>query len=265
MAGSYLPQQGGCGRCGTCGPSRRTGCSYILVNSHSMRAETRTVAVRYPGSLVRIANGLAHARLRQKTGWRHIGRISFIRRAHTMSPDAPDDGSLEQVLEAHTRPDGFLVRFIRNQIDHPEDAKDIQQEVLFRYLRFSKESVKNPVGLLRRIAEIVILEHWRRGKYARKFFNRDVTPEDLADSIPDGEPGLDDIEGARRMDERMDEAIDALEPIQRAVIVCKYRDGLTVEETAVRCDISTSRAKHVLQDARESIREFFTTKERGSR
>jgi RNA polymerase sigma factor (sigma-70 family) len=183
-----------------------------------------------------------------------------------MSPnDVPDDGSLEHVLEAHTRPDSALARFIRSQIEHPEDAREIQQEVLSRYLGLKKESIQNPGGRLRRIAEFVILEHWRRGRYARKFFNRDVTPEELADSIPDGELGLEDMEGARRMEKRMEEAIAALTPIQRAVIICKYREGLTVEETAVRSDISTSQAKQALHDAREAIREFFTTKERGSR
>jgi RNA polymerase sigma factor (sigma-70 family) len=166
------------------------------------------------------------------------------------------DAAAEVLLREKTS----LERFIRKHVRHPEDAKEIAQEVRTRFLEASKEGTPRDAAYLHGIADNVIHTHWRNSTRPRRFLGQQVA-EDFANEVSDGQPDPESEEDSRRTNELLRQAIAALDPVQRAMILLKYHEGLTVREAGHRLRLSKAKADRVLHDARESIREFLESRE----
>jgi RNA polymerase sigma-70 factor (ECF subfamily) len=167
-----------------------------------------------------------------------------------------DRQALEQLLVRHQ---GKVFRFGMKMCRAEEDAKDVLQETLLAAARSLPEfrGASSISTWLFTIARSFCIKHRRRSKFA---------PE-VVESLDGGEPGRkarelpDDgrtpdqaLEG-RRLEAALEDAIGALEPMYREVLVLRDVEGLAAAEVAEILGISVDAVKSRLHRARVAVRE----------
>lgn len=133
-----------------------------------------------------------------------------------------------------------LTRFLRRRLPDQIDAEDLAQEVYIRLLRIEKlDSIEEPQAYLYRVASNVANE-WRM----RACHSKPHGPEELDNLVAASTPEslLDQTEFARQLDK----ALRALNPMVRAVIYLKLRDGFSHEEIARHLGITTRMVRRCL-------------------
>ncbi len=160
---------------------------------------------------------------------------------------AGEPGSLERLLTPHEQP---LYRFCLGVLRSPDDAEDAVQEAFIRAIR-ALPGFRGRSALrtwLIRIALNVCLE-WKRGA-------RPTEPLDAR--TPCSSPSPD----GRTIDRlRAEEALASLRPQQRAVIVLKEAEGLSVQEIGDVMGWSRKKAEHELYFARKALAEWRASQE----
>ena len=168
---------------------------------------------------------------------------------------AGDRHALEVLLERHQ---AQVYRFGMKMCRDPEDAKDVLQETLLAMARgvrdFRGESSIST--WLYTIARSFCIKKRRRGKFdpeEERSLDTDLTAE--ARHLADPGQSLDDALAGKQVEAALGQAIAALEPMYREVLLLRDVEGLTAPEVAEVLGVTPQAVKSRLHRARLSVRE----------
>ena len=159
---------------------------------------------------------------------------------------------------------GRIFGFGMRVCGEPEDAKDVAQDTLIQAFR-SLKNVQEPQALrswLYRVVANACRMRRRKGKYepARELSLEELMPrgrEDAEIQIPDSADLPDDEAARQETRETVHEAIDALPPEYRMVLLLRDIEQLSTRETAVALDIAEGAVKMRLHRARLMLRKVL--------
>ncbi|HTN52431.1 MAG TPA: sigma-70 family RNA polymerase sigma factor [Anaeromyxobacter sp.] len=167
---------------------------------------------------------------------------------------AGDRKALEQLLARH---EGRVFRFGKKMCRHEEDARDVLQETLIAAVRTLPEfrSASSVSTWLYSIARSFCLKKRRASKFAPAHVDSLEANAEEAATLP--HPGRSPEEDAagRQLQAALDEAIGALEPMYREVLVLRDVEGLAASEVAEILGLSVEAVKSRLHRARVSVRD----------
>jgi RNA polymerase sigma-70 factor, ECF subfamily len=167
-----------------------------------------------------------------------------------------DREALGRLLERHqARVYRFGMRMCRGE----EDAKDVLQETLLAAARTLPEfrGASSLSTWLYTIARSFCIKQRRRSKFAPESIESldSGEPARLAVQLPDPARGPDEALHGRRVENALEEAIAALEPMYREVLVLRDVEGLSAAEVAEILGLSVEAVKSRLHRARVAVRE----------
>ncbi len=165
-----------------------------------------------------------------------------------------DARSLEDLLERHQ---AQVYRFGMKMCRDPEDAKDVLQDTLLAMARNVRDfrGASSISTWLYSIARNFCIKKRRRSKFAPDR-ERSLDTEVATDAARLADPAMsaDDALAGREVEQALDQAIGALEPIYREVLVLRDVEGLTAPEVAEVLGVSVQAVKSRLHRARLSVR-----------
>ena len=126
---------------------------------------------------------------------------------------------------------------------HRQDAEDLVQVALIKTVPHWARLDGDPDAYVRRVMVRENISRWRRRRW------REVVGADLP------EPASDPVDGGRRVD--LQRALADLAPRQRAVVVLRYLEDLSVAETADLLGISQGTVKSQASDALARLRKLL--------
>jgi RNA polymerase sigma factor (sigma-70 family) len=141
-----------------------------------------------------------------------------------------------------------LFQFLRRRVRTAVDVQDLTQETYLRLLRGGDLSeVRNPEAYLLQVAKHVALEWCDHSPRPGSLVELD---EDMLvdEHLPELE--LD----ARLSEKRLEETLDAVSPMMRAVLLLRLRDHLTHEAIAAELKISLRQVRRCLARGYERLR-----------
>lgn len=165
-----------------------------------------------------------------------------------------DRAALERLLRNH---EGAVFRFGLKMCREQEDAKDVLQETLLAAARTLPEfrGASSVSTWLYTIARSFCIKKRRTGKYApEQLQSLDAEPETAA-AVADPARGPEEDVAGRQLRAALDDAIAALEPMYREVLVLRDVEGLSAAEVAEILGISVDAVKSRLHRARVAVRE----------
>jgi len=135
-----------------------------------------------------------------------------------------------------------LLRYLRRAVGHPETARDLTQDVFVRIAR--ADGLPAGEGERRawifRIARNLAIDHRRR---------HDVRLTESECARPEtGRPASQDTSAV------VNEALSALDPVDRDVFLLREAGGLSYAEIAAACDLTASAVRSRLHRARIDLR-----------
>jgi RNA polymerase sigma-70 factor (ECF subfamily) len=157
---------------------------------------------------------------------------------------------LKQVFrQYHQELHGYLVNRLKG---HPLEAADIAQETYLRILRMKNaDFVKNPHAYVYSIASNVI----------RELGLKEQTQANLVTELDQDSQLPQHVESAEKQADRLirlqhlDQTIEKMPPMYRAVLVLRKRDGMSHQEIADKLNISKHTVKKYLFRAITQCRE----------
>jgi RNA polymerase sigma-70 factor (ECF subfamily) len=84
--------------------------------------------------------------------------------------------------------------------------------------------------------------------------------ETIEESRPDAEPGIDEVVESRDRCDRLLDALEALRPDHRAIVVLKHLEGMSYEEIGKILEVPVKLVKSRLFSARQALREILKKK-----
>ena len=167
-----------------------------------------------------------------------------------------DRGALSQLLERHQ---ARIFRFGMRMCRVEEDARDVVQETLLAAARTLPDfrGASSLSTWLYTIARSFCIKQRRRSKFAPEVVESlDAgEPAKMAVQLPDPSRGPDEALDGRRVEAALEEAIGALEPKYREVLVLRDVEGLSAPEVAQILNLSVEAVKSRLHRARVAVRE----------
>lgn len=163
------------------------------------------------------------------------------------------NGAFERLVERHQK---LVWHLVYRMVQHPEDTRDLSQEVFLRVHRqleqFRFESALSTwIG---RIAFNVAARHLER----KRLPLLEPDADDSADAPLDRVPDDFDLEAAladRDMMAKMFEALESLPPLSRTLLTLYHLDELSVPEVAAIVEMPVGTVKNYLFRARLRLRE----------
>lgn len=141
-----------------------------------------------------------------------------------------------------------LLRYIRLRVRTESDARDVAQDTYLRFIRLAKpDAIQNPEAYLFRIAANLIWEHQLRQRQNEG--QRAVEDEPVSEELAP----LQFAESSQTA-RKLHEALEALAPATRSVIVMHLRDRMSNGDIAQRLGISVSMVKKHKAKALEHCR-----------
>lgn len=186
----------------------------------------------------------------EKTGGSRLTR----RQERRLIADAREgcEDAARALVDAHKdRLFAFVWRVLR---DH-EESEEICQEAFLRAFS-SLDSFSSEYRFstwLFTIGYRLCLNHLRR----RKSLTGDVDFNAIGSQEPDIGEQVAESEEARRMKDRIWDAVDHLSPPQRAAVLLYYREGMSCEAISQALGIPTATAKSHLHRARAKLRDVL--------
>jgi RNA polymerase sigma-70 factor (ECF subfamily) len=167
---------------------------------------------------------------------------------------AGDRAALERLLERHQ---AQVYRFGMKMCRDPEDAKEVLQETLFAMARGVRDfrGASSISTWLYSIARGFCIKKRRKRKHGpaeERSLETDLGGE--AALLADGARSADDVIAGKEIEQALERALDALEPMYREVLVLRDVEGLTAPEAAEVLGISAQAVKSRLHRARLSVR-----------
>ncbi|MBP6122173.1 MULTISPECIES: RNA polymerase sigma factor [Providencia] len=157
-----------------------------------------------------------------------------------------DKSLARKISGAYQSTYGQLVRFFRSRLDNSNDADDLSQDVFTLWLNRKEQSpVKESRAYLFKIANHVLIDHWRRNqRQAKSETSLDEVTHELNFEQTNEDPS-EILEHQQRI-QRLSDAIDLLPPRRREAFLLYRFDGLSQSEIAERMEISISMVeKHI--------------------
>ena len=147
-----------------------------------------------------------------------------------------------------------LRRYIRGKGLSEADAEDVEQDVMVRAIRLENgDEVRNPKGLLYRIADNLLIDRFRRSD---KFLIERVEDLDQLD-VSDLCAAVDQIVIDRQRLRALGEAVDRLPPQARRVFIMMKLLNLSIKETARELGVSTKTVENHAVRAMKLCREYL--------
>jgi len=172
--------------------------------------------------------------------------LQLLERARSGQQDA-----LEQLLERHQ---SQVYRFGIKMCRDPEDAKDVLQDTLLSVARNVREfrGGSSISTWLYTIARSFCVKKRRKSKFAPK----DAAPSLEGDAERVADPGVsaDEALASKQVEQAVEAAIAALEPMYREVLLLRDVEGLTAPEVARVTGASVQAVKSRLHRARLAVR-----------
>ncbi len=167
---------------------------------------------------------------------------------------AGDRGALERLLERHQ---AAVYRFGMKMCREEEDAKDVLQETLFSAARALPEfrGASSVSTWLYTIARSFCIKKRRTSKFAPERVESLEAQREAAVQVPDAARGPEEDAAGRQLRAALDDAIAALEPAYREVLVLRDVEGLPAAEVAEIMGLSVEAVKSRLHRARVAVRE----------
>ena len=168
---------------------------------------------------------------------------------------AGDRHALEVLLERHQ---AQVYRFGMKMCRDPEDAKDVLQDTLLAMARGVRDfrGASSISTWLYTIARSFCIKKRRRSKFGpdeERSLDTDLTAE--ARHLADPGQNLDDVLAGKQVEAALGQAIAALEPMYREVLLLRDVEGLTAPEVAEVLGVTPQAVKSRLHRARLSVRE----------
>ncbi len=163
-----------------------------------------------------------------------------------------DRQALEKLLERYQ---GHVYRFGMKMCGDSEDAQDVLQETLLAVAKGVKDfrGASSMTTWLYTIARSFCIKRRRRSKFAPE---REESGEgEELQRVADTQRGPDELLAGRQIEQVLDSAIRALEPMYREVLVLRDVEGLSAPEVADVLGISVEAVKSRLHRARVAVRE----------
>jgi RNA polymerase sigma-70 factor, ECF subfamily len=173
----------------------------------------------------------------------------LLESARAGNPDA-----LERLLARHQ---AQVYRFGMKMCRDPEDARDVLQDTLLAMARSVRDfrGASSISTWLYTIARSFCIKKRRRSKFApsqERSLDTDAAPE--AARLADPARAPDEALADRQVGEAIGQAIAALEPGYREVLLLRDVEGLSASEVAEVVGISTQAVKSRLHRARLAVR-----------
>jgi RNA polymerase sigma-70 factor, ECF subfamily len=167
---------------------------------------------------------------------------------------AGDAGALERLLERHQR---RVFRFGLKMCGGEEEAKDVLQETLLAAARGIREfrGAASVSTWLYAIARSFCIKGRRTSKFAPAQVDSLSDVARQANEVPDQARGPDEVAAGAQVQSALQDAISALEPMYREILVLRDVEGLSAAEVAEITDLSVEAVKSRLHRARVSVRE----------
>ena len=168
---------------------------------------------------------------------------------------AGDRPALETLLERHQ---AQVYRFGMKMCRDPEDAKDVLQDTLLAMARGVRDfrGASSISTWLYTIARSFCIKRRRRSKFApeeERSLDTDLTAE--AKHLRDAGAPPDEALAGKQVETALEEAIGALDPMYREVLLLRDAEGLTAPEVAEVLGVTPQAVKSRLHRARLSARE----------
>lgn len=170
----------------------------------------------------------------------------LLERARSGERDA-----LEELLERHQ---SRLYRFGMKMCRDPEDAKDVLQDTMLSVARNVRDfrGGSSISTWLYTIARSFCIKKRRQSKFAPKGGAAPLDGE--AARIVDPSSPADEALASKQVEQALEEAIGALEPMYREVLLLRDVEGLTAPEVARVTGASVQAVKSRLHRARLAVR-----------
>jgi len=167
---------------------------------------------------------------------------------------AGDRAALESLLERHQ---AQVYRFGMKMCRDPEDAKDVLQDTLLAMARGVRDfrGASSISTWLYTITRSFCIKKRRKSVFAPKeerSLDSDASRE--ASRIADPAKGPDEALAGKQVEHALDQAIAALEPMYREVLLLRDVEGLTAPEVAEVLGITVQAVKSRLHRARLQVR-----------
>ncbi|HVP67419.1 MAG TPA: sigma-70 family RNA polymerase sigma factor [Anaeromyxobacteraceae bacterium] len=165
-----------------------------------------------------------------------------------------DRRALERLL---TRHQSQVFRFGKKMCRSEEDAQDVLQETLLAAARTLPDfrGASSISTWLYTIARSFCIKKRRTSKFAPAEVESLDQHAETAASLPDPGRTPEDHAASRQLRAALDEAIGALDPIYREVLVLRDVEGLPANEVAEVLGLSVEAVKSRLHRARVAVRE----------
>jgi RNA polymerase sigma-70 factor (ECF subfamily) len=160
--------------------------------------------------------------------------------------------ALEALLERH-QPQVY--RFGLKMCRNPEDAQDILQETLLAAARGLRDfrGASSISTWLFTIARSFCIKKRRKSKFAPRK-ERSLDAEPSATQVADTAHSPDEALAGKQVEQAMEQAIAALEPMYREVLLLRDVEGLPAAEVAKVLGLGVQAVKSRLHRARLSVR-----------
>ncbi|GEJ56036.1 sigma-70 family RNA polymerase sigma factor [Anaeromyxobacter diazotrophicus] len=170
------------------------------------------------------------------------------------SARAGDRAALERLLERHQ---GRVFRFGMKMCGGEDDAKDVLQETLLAAARNIRDfrGASAVSTWLYTIARSFCIKKRRTSKFAPERLESLDTPGGEAQAVPDAARGPEEELAGRQVQAALQDAISALDPMYREVLVLRDVEGLSASEVAGILGLSVEAVKSRLHRARLAVRE----------
>jgi RNA polymerase sigma-70 factor (ECF subfamily) len=161
-----------------------------------------------------------------------------------------DQDAFRVLVERHSR---TIYRLAYRMTGRAEDAEDVVQETLVRaYRQLGRfEARSNFATWLYRIGFNCSIDYMR-ARPQRESAETDEKLEQMAKSSRG--PTTDDLVFAGEIGERVQEALGALSPQERAAFLMRHYHGCSIEEICTTLDLKSNAAKHSIFRAVKKMR-----------
>jgi RNA polymerase sigma-70 factor (ECF subfamily) len=161
-----------------------------------------------------------------------------------------DQDAFRVLVERHSR---TIYRLAYRMTGRAEDAEDVVQETLVRaYRQLGRfEARSNFATWLYRIGFNCAIDYMR-ARPQRESAETDEKLEQMAKSSKG--PTTDDLVYAGEIGERVQEALGALSPQERAAFLMRHYHGCSIEEICSTLDLKSNAAKHSIVRAVKKMR-----------
>lgn len=165
-----------------------------------------------------------------------------------------DKAALEELLERHQ---AQIYRFGMKMCRDPEDAADVLQDTLLAMARGVRDfrGASSLSTWLYSVARSFCIKKRRRSRFAPQQPSLDMTVVQEAAQLADPGRSPDEELAKKQFEQALEQAIAALDPMYREVLILRDIESLTAAEVAEVLGITVQAVKSRLHRARLAVRD----------